>query len=277
MASVSRHIPKATKAALLKESGGKCANPGCDTIRLEIHHIKEWAAYKTHDEKHMIAICPTCHDAVHNGTLEISDDTLYEWKKIDRDSETHHTHLYIEPGKTSAVFFGGIKFQQKKEQKTILMKFENDNKLEFSVDDGWLEVSTTLKDRAGKIILQVTKNKLTINRDPDIKIDQRQGRFQITVPINKYYLPAAALYLMQKSYPEYGSNGTIIALDLEVVQPGHVRILGFWPDGNNAIVSTSGAINFCRPGMLQPQCIFAGGGSFIIDGMIDQSVFNFRK
>lgn len=44
------------------------------------------------DQDHMIAICPTCHDAVHHGPLEITDDTIYSWKSIKR-KPTNRDHI----------------------------------------------------------------------------------------------------------------------------------------------------------------------------------------
>jgi hypothetical protein len=66
------HRPKVTeevKNRLRTEARGKCANPGCSNVRAHIHHIREWAVYKTHDDQHMIAVCPACHDAIHHGAL----------------------------------------------------------------------------------------------------------------------------------------------------------------------------------------------------------------
>ncbi len=65
MAKQQRNVPKSLKAQLIKDAGDKCANPGCSNWRVHLHHIKHWVVYKTHDGKHMIAICPSCHDAVH--------------------------------------------------------------------------------------------------------------------------------------------------------------------------------------------------------------------
>jgi hypothetical protein len=78
VATRQRKVPKSLKAQLIKQAGDKCANPGCSNWRVHLHHIQHWAVYKTHDGKHMIAICPSCHDAVH--TSGIDDEMLYRWK-----------------------------------------------------------------------------------------------------------------------------------------------------------------------------------------------------
>ena len=52
-------VPPAIKRALYAEAGYKCANPGCCTRLQELHHIRQWSVYQTHDGSEMIAICPT--------------------------------------------------------------------------------------------------------------------------------------------------------------------------------------------------------------------------
>ena len=71
--SKRKRVPNEIKKHLIKESGNKCANPGCSNFLTEFHHIKEWVIYKTHDQKHMIAICPACHDSVSRGNLRIDE------------------------------------------------------------------------------------------------------------------------------------------------------------------------------------------------------------
>ena len=85
MAEHRPEVSKQLKTQLRREAGEKCANPGCSATRTHLHHIREWAVYRTHDGAHMIAVCPTCHDAIHHGQLPISDETLYAWKRIPRD------------------------------------------------------------------------------------------------------------------------------------------------------------------------------------------------
>ncbi|MEW8522478.1 MAG: HNH endonuclease [Candidatus Thiodiazotropha endolucinida] len=65
---------------------------------VEIHHIREWHVYKTHDERHMISVCAACHDAIQRGELDITDETLYSWKQISRNVKYIYTNLYVEPG-----------------------------------------------------------------------------------------------------------------------------------------------------------------------------------
>lgn len=108
MAESRPNVPRETKRALIREAGGKCANPGCPNRLIELHHIQRWAVYRTHDAEHMIAVCPTCHENVERGSLLISDETLYEWKKIVRRKAAARGHIYVEPGDQAKLLLGSI-------------------------------------------------------------------------------------------------------------------------------------------------------------------------
>ena len=275
MAKHSRHIPKTVKQHLIEESQGKCANPGCCNIRLEIHHIKEWAVYKSHDSENMIAVCPACHDACHHGELIISDETLYEWKKITRPSDKIHSQIYVEQSSISKLLIGTIALQQAKKRKVTVIKFSAQNKLEFYLDNDWININTTITNNRGKKALEVINNRLTLNKDEDFTLTQRPGKLTITVPANKFYLPAYALLCMRRQEPSFADDDRVIALDLEVIKPGHVRVQGFWTHDNQAVVITNKTITFCKLHTQEPQFIYGEGEDSVIvyDGPVTTSVF----
>lgn len=275
MAKHSRHIPKTVKEFLIDESQGKCANPGCNNTRLEIHHIKPWAVYKAHDSKHMIAVCPTCHDACHHGDLIISDDILYAWKKTTRPPDKIHSQIYVEPHSISKLLVGTIALQQAKNRKVIVINFSAQNKLDFYIENDWINVNTTIVNNQGKKALEVTNNRLTLNKDDDFTLTQRPGKLTITVPANKFYLPAYALLCMRRNEPSFADNERVIALELEVIKPGHVRVQGFWTHENQAVVITKKTITFCKLYTQDPQSISGDGEDSVIvyDGPVTTSVF----
>ena len=277
MTTPSRHIPKALKELLINESGGKCANPGCSNVRSEIHHIEHWAVVKTHDAKHMIAVCPTCHDACHNGKLKITEEDLYIWKKIERSSTKGFGHIFVEPSAISRLLTGSISLSTDNNQKLIAFNLSKNDKLEFSIDDDFLKVSTQLSDPYGNIIIKVKDNNLTFNKDPDITFLQRQGRVQITVPMSKYYLPAHAIFQMRNIEPDFASDNRVIALDLQVVKPGTVRVKGFWNDDTNSIVITDDTLNFCSLGQQRPTTLRGEGEDtlLVVAGPVESSLFGF--
>lgn len=278
MTTPSRHIPKALKELLINESGGKCANPGCSNIRSELHHIRHWAVVKTHDAKHMIAVCPSCHDACHNGTLRIEEEDLYTWKKIEQKKDKGFGHIFVEPSAISKLLTGSISLSPGKNQKLIAFKLSKNDKLEFSIDeDNFLKVSTQLSDPNGEVMIKVKDNILTFNKDPDIEFLQRQGRFQITVPAYKNYLPAYAISQVRQIEPLFATNNRVVALDLQVIKPGHVRVQGFWNDDNNSIVITHNNLHFCALGRPLALTIRGAGEDTVITftGPVKSSLFLF--
>src|SRR5437870_10166428 len=100
MAKERTKVPSRLKQELRDEAGGKCANPGCSARRVHFHHIREWHVYETHDGVHMVAVCPTCHDAITHGEIEITDETIYRWKGIKRTSQAIRSEIYVEPSAT---------------------------------------------------------------------------------------------------------------------------------------------------------------------------------
>jgi HNH endonuclease len=108
MAQHRPNLPPATKEALRAQAGGKCANPGCPAKRTQLHHIRERAIYQSHDKEHLIAVCPSCHDAIHHGVLPIDDETVYRSKSITRVEKAARGHLYVEPSREAKLVLGSI-------------------------------------------------------------------------------------------------------------------------------------------------------------------------
>src|SRR4051812_10923875 len=100
MAKPRKKIAPLAKARIIEACGHKCANPGCHTRRMEIHHIREWAIWETNDEEHLVALCPTCHDSAHHGKLKLDDAMLYRWKTFARAKPTRDV-FRLETGPTN--------------------------------------------------------------------------------------------------------------------------------------------------------------------------------
>ena len=283
MAIEKRSIPRKIREGLLHESNGRCANPGCNNSRAEIHHIRKWSIYKAHNSEHMIAVCPTCHDACHNGTLKISDELLYRWKGLAKVTTYAEGNIFVPSSELTRLSMGTITLQQAEERDTVVFNLSSNNKLSFSTKNNWLKVSAQFVDDAGRTILDVTENNLRIHRDKDVLLEQRPGRFVVTAPANKFYLPAVALFLMRKVEPLYASDGRVTMLDLEVINEGQVRVQGFWSSGNSAIVVTEKSINMCSADAVNsanPRPLVMNGAGddtvVIFKGPVEAPIFHFE-
>lgn len=264
MADQQRKIKPTLKRQLVAEAGGKCANPGCSNWRSHIHHIKHWAVYKCHNAADMIAICPSCHDSAHHGSLKISDDVLYLWKGVERHSLPDTAHLYIEPAREVKLLTGTIAISTTNPE-AVVFELSNSNRLKFRVLDGdLLQVSARIRNRSGTEVLRVVENHVRVVRDKKIDFEFRAGRARITVPSSEEYIPKWAIEQMHVEYPNFGANGRLLALDLEVLKPGLLRVQGFWPSESSAVVISREALSFCQPVAQRPLSLVGEGEGSVL-------------
>lgn len=277
MAEPLRKVKPALKRLLVEKAGGKCANPGCSNWRVHIHHIKHWAVFKTHVAADMIAICPSCHDAVHHGRLTITDDVLYEWRAIARRATPGAVHIYVEPADSLKLLTGSIAISTTNDQAAVF-ELSNTNHLKFRVlDRDLLLVSSRLLDQHGNELLRVVENHVRVAKDRRISFDHYAGRARIVVPATDDFVPKWLLEQVRSQSPDFGANGQIIAADIQVVKPGLIRVQGCWPDGDVGVVITDKALSFCVRGQQQPTSMIGAGEDSVLlyAGPVTKSLFGF--
>ena len=279
MASFQRKIAVRVKRQLIDEGGGKCANPGCPNWRAHIHHIRHWAIYRAHQPADMIAICPSCHDAVHHGQFAISDETLFTWKGIVRPQLTsNNAHIYVEPAATLKLLVGSICLASVHNQASVF-ELTNSNELRFRVLDGHdiLLVTARLENEQGQTLLRVVDNYVRAARNEGITFDSRPGRVRITVPVVDRFAPQWLLDQVRFQVPGFAADGQIVVLDMEVLKPGLIRVQGCWPNGNVGVVITESALSFCTRGLREPISLVGTGEDtiFQFEGPINAAMFAF--
>jgi hypothetical protein len=273
MVKLRKAVSKHVKDALIREAGMKCANPGCANHRTHFHHIKEWAVYETSDQKHMIAICPTCHDAVHYGTLAINNDTLYQWKKIQHTS-TNRAHIYIEPSISSKLLLGSIAVTG--DSGLTVFELSPSNKLSFRLIDGDIFlVNLKITTVSGKEVVRVVDNHVRHTDEDIVSFNQRPGKIRITAFETAEFLKTWAIVSLRVQEPNYSIDGQLILLDIEVLEPGLVRIQGIWTEDKHAIVITLDRIAFISPKRQQPLSICGEGANTVLNytGSITSALF----
>ncbi|MEU5887686.1 HNH endonuclease signature motif containing protein [Streptomyces sp. NPDC047461] len=266
-------VPVRIKRLLIEQVGGKCANPGCQNRALELHHIMEWAAYHTHDESHMIAVCPSCHDAVDRGSLTITDEELYAWKGIKREQASFVGSIFVEPAPTTtipALRFGSINFTGP--EGVTLFDFAG-QKVALAVRDGELLVlNLKLSDASGRLVADVVDNYVR-QRDPSINVEARTGRWRIRGP-KSTFLPAWAVDCMQKARPLYGETGEIDLLDIQVVGPGQLSVSGAWVDDRRGVIAHGDETTLLTRKYGAAIGLVGPGATIFFFGDLDQSVFD---
>lgn len=278
MATVQRRIPTDLRKHLIDEAGGKCANPGCSNWKVHIHHIKQWSIYKSHEQAHMIAICPSCHNEVHHGSLKITDEQVYEWKGIKRPVRPSSALIYAEAADQLKLILGGFAAIATPHDEAIIFQLTNTSELRLVVLDGrWVQVTTRIVTTGNEEVLRVVQNHIRVINDLDVKFEHRAGRVLVTVPNTAEYMPRDAIAMMQRKFPDFGKGDRLTALDVEVLKPGVIRVEGFWV-GHDMVAITSEAFCMCRPGNDDPICLFGAGEDTVINwtGPVTSAMFNLK-
>jgi hypothetical protein len=225
------------KLRLYREAGNKCANPGCPTQAVEFHHIKEWHVYKTHDEQHMIAICPTCHYYAHHSEMKIDDSTIRSWKKA-RRTPSNTGYLYVEPGPPPRVLIGRIYWRRKDGDGAVVFRLSPRNRVSFRVIPGnILCVTLILSDPAGNAIVQMRENHL-ITRREGVTLESRPGRLRVSVPATNEFISSAMIDAYQASNPPrlLVKEERIAIFDIQVLDVGTVQVEGVWIEDDRALI-----------------------------------------
>jgi hypothetical protein len=271
-----RSIPVATKRKLVDEAGGKCANPGCAAYQIHVHHIREWRVYQAHDPAEMIAICPNCHDAVHRGALRIDDETLYRWKGIQRKADARlRAAFHVEPGPTPKLLLGSIAATGD----SGLVVFDlGADRLGFRVEDGAVQlVALIVTSLEGEELVRVIDNRVASDPVSGVRFESHPGRVLLTAPMNDRFLPWWAIQQLHNAEPGFpGIDGRLRLVDVEVLEPGLVRVQGVWAEKRKAIVITEERLHFCRQGLDLPVSLAGEGSASVLHytGPISSAMFN---
>jgi hypothetical protein len=234
--AATRYVPAHIKRALIREAGEKCANPGCATSTVEFHHIDEWSVVQVHDPDVMIAICPTCHAAVHGGTLRITRATLLGWKQVRRTAGSRRAHLYVEPSDSHIVVVGSITVTAQSSPIRILSP-SSQSALAYSLVNGdtlCLNARLTFENLPP---LVVELGHIATPDCPDFELDQRPGH--VRVYLNqppRSILPTSVYRSIVANEPWFFERERLLVFEALVEAPGQVRVGGVWHDANGDVV-----------------------------------------
>jgi len=276
MARERTKAPQALKKELVREAGGKCANPGCPAYRTHIHHIQRWSVYEAHDGEHMIALCPTCHDAVHDGPLVIDDETVRRWKGIAR-IETNRDHVYVEPDAAPKLLLGTIAFTG--DGGVTVFELGASSKLSFRLADADIMLlNLSVSSMAGKEVVRVVDGHVRHEADEPVRYERVTGHVRLTAPLTSEFMPTWAVKQLRRQEPQFASDGRLTLLDLEVLEPGLVRVQGVWrKDYRHLIAITPSRLSFLEPGRPLPISMVGEGAASVLHftGPLTSAAFSF--
>ncbi len=272
--TMAQHRPdvgKKVKNKLRGEVGNKCANPGCPNTKTHLHHIKEWAVYGTHDAKDMVAVCPTCHDAIHHGNLAIPDETLYSWKAASRVDRSRTGHLYVEPGGEQVLMLGSIGVTADK--RAMVFKLSEGSYVNLSLEDDQVTLlDMRISSARGDELVKVAKSghfKATENEE--VTVVTRPGALHVSVPCSPTFIPLWLIWGIHANAPDF-IRMPVKIFSVEILSPGLIRLEGIWAHGDRAIVVTSDKLQFYSNGAKHPLEIVGKGKGSTLHFVGDQAI-----
>lgn len=266
-----KKIKGAVKRAIVDEAGGKCANPGCLNWRTHIHHIKHWAVYQSDAPEILIAVCPSCHDAIHHSRLQIQDATVESWKSIDRTTFERLAYLTVEPSTILKLLTGTVAVATKNDL-VSLFELSTECRLSFRVHDkDILLVDLRISDAKGQPQIKVADNFVRTQKE-GLSFDHVPGRVRIEAPATEQFVPEWLGKLLEEDNPTLSDHKTIVLLDLHVLEPGLLQVQGLWIYGDTAVFITDDKLMFAHPGMKKPLGIIGDGKDSVLLYAGDQHV-----
>jgi hypothetical protein len=178
-----------------------------------------------------VAVCPTCHDAIHHGPLKIDDATVRRWKDIER-RETERDHVYVEPAEAPKLLLGTI---------------------------------AVMGTDAGVTVFELGGS-------------SKPGHVRLTGPPTSNFMPTWALKQMRQHEPEFAPDNVLTLLDLEVLEPGLVRVQGVWSkDYRTLVVITPTTLSFVKADLVRPLSLMGDGAASVLYyvGPLTTALFGF--
>jgi hypothetical protein len=189
----------------------------------------------------MIAICPSCHDAVDRGRLHISDDDLYRWKGIDRSDSLATAHIFIEPGEAPRLLLGS--FTVEGESGLVVFDFAERHRLSFALRDGDIMLlNLKISDPEGRLLIDVVDGYVR-QRDPNVDFRTRPGAIRVPAGLDSPFIPCWVRSTLVNENPRWLAE-SLPLLALNVIDRGLVRVQGMWFDSDRGVIITPELFSF---------------------------------
>lgn len=130
----------------------------------------------------------------------------------------------------------------------------------------------------GHDVIRLSKGHIRIV-DGSVNVQQRAGHLKISSRLDERYLPGWVLDRVRRQEPDFGEDGRITLLEIEVLEPGLVRVEGIWVHGSRAVVITKQRLAFVWPDLHEPvSMVGEGRGSVLMYmGPISGALFGFGQ
>jgi hypothetical protein len=195
----------------------------------------------------MIAVCAACHDYIHRGKLNITDEMLYSWKQISRNVEYMYSNLWIEPGPRPQLWFGTFAFQT--ESKISIIELSPHNRISFEVNGpDLLILDLHLTGKDGIPLIEIRNNTITHKIHPDLYLETAPGQVLLVASEESPVIPRWVINRM-RSIPDrtnYPEDGFFVLFQAVVIRPGVAKINTILTEGDRAVVADNALYFFGR-------------------------------
>ncbi len=138
----------------------------------------------------------------------------------------------------------------------------NDNRLSFEIINGKFPlIDLTIKSLNGDTIISLEKNYISSEISTDIKPKRRPGKFQLVLTNQALSLIPSWIKRQHMLHDtDFFATQEHTLFDIEVVEPGLVKINGIWMYKDTALVISPNGMSVIRRGNEAP-ITFKGEGS----------------
>jgi hypothetical protein len=126
----------------------------------------------------------------------------------------------------------------------------------------------------GQQLLRVRQNHVRIV-DPNVDFRHVPGHVRVIAPATEPYVPPWVVDKVRQHEAAFAANGLLPLLDINVEEPGIVRVQGLWTHNDRVIVITDTLLGFVTPELREPISIVGVGRDtkLVYTGPIDTALF----
>jgi hypothetical protein len=183
--------------------------------------------------------------------------------------------LYVEPGEASKLLLGTIAVTG--QQGVTVFELGPPTKLSFRLEDeDVMLVNLAVSTTGGEEGLRVVDGHIRRDAGDRVEYERVPGHVCVRVPVSEQFMPPWALRKLRLFEPTFGEDGWLPLLDLEVLEPGVVRVQGVWNAGDHVVIAiTRKQLAFLQPGLQAPLSLVGEGADSLLlhDGPITAALF----
>jgi hypothetical protein len=138
-----------------------------------------------------------------------------------------------------------------------------------------MQLNVSVSTTAGDELIRVVNGHVRHEATEPVRYERVQGHVRLSAPATGEYMPLWALDQMRIHEPAFGADGRLRLLEIEVLEPGLVRVQGVWTAQQHAVAITDTSLAFLGHGRERPLSFMGEGADSVLhfDGPITTALF----